>query len=361
MQRFSCAIAAQQSGEDLIGTAGHFQTYVLIECPLPWAAKVFDSKQIPLALREYVKAVTVQRSVQFLCINRGSARLAKPAHMSVLIYERASWPSSTAPLGIATADFASNYRGYEFQLASLDQVVPCLEAFWQRSRQSHWHIDLALPFGGHKIDPSAALDVLVCTHGSRDKCCAQFGQPFFRAAKQMVDQGYLPNTRVWRASHIGGHRFAPTAISLPDGRYYGRLTLSALSAIATRSGPVDQLRAFYRGWGLLPPPLQVLERQLWLSYGWSWLNYQVACDSLITKTEDRELAVKLYIKSAESSQSDSVCHATLVRDPQQVYCVKASCNSAMPSIFEKYSVAEYTIVKSAQSLAEYPQETVSIL
>jgi hypothetical protein len=59
--------------------------------------------------------------------------------------------------------------------------------------------------------------LLVCTHGSRDRCCGRLGGELFSLLL-----GEAP-TMVWQSSHLGGHRFAPTALSLPDGLQYGRL------------------------------------------------------------------------------------------------------------------------------------------
>ncbi len=349
MKPFSCAMAAQRAGEDLIGTAGYYQTYVFIECPKPWAAKAFSSEAIPPALRQYVKVTAAQRSVQFLCINRGLA--TPPAHTTVLIYERIDERTE------------QGYQGYEFQLEGLDQVVPCLEGYWH----SHDLSDLKeTPYSAlqnFKTAPKSIelQDILVCTHGMRDKCCAQFGQPFFREAKQQASQGHLPNMRIWQVSHMGGHRFAPTAISLPDGRYYGRLSLAVLSAIATRSGPIEQLRSVYRGWGMLPPALQVLERQLFLSEGWSWLDNQITYQ-LITAPEpnttdqgagNHQVHARLSVQAPDGSVS--LHHAKLIQDPRQTYCLKTSCSSASPATVIKYSVAEYSVVKCVQ------RETASVI
>jgi hypothetical protein len=347
MKPFSCAIAAQRAAEDLIGTAGHYQTYVLIECPTPWSAEAFNSKSIPEALRQYIREIKATGSIQFLCINRGTSALPAQAavtqaaitQIAVLIYEQ----------------FANGYRGYEFQLDNLEQVVPCLEDYWQGRRI------------GQSIGPQ---DILVCTHGMRDKCCARFGQPFFREAKQAAEQGQLPNTRVWKVSHIGGHRFAPTAISLPDGRYYGRLTISALQAIVTRSGSVSQLCSFYRGWGLLPPPLQVLERHLLLSDGWSWLNHKITYRILTSDENSSQIQAELTVEHEfqkgiqqsdgvrEASQREafqrnrtlSTYHAKLIQDTEKTCAVKLSCSSASPSTIVKYSVSECSLVK--RSLVE---------
>ena len=318
-----CAIANRQAGEDLIGTAGHYQAYVLIECPRPWAAKVFKSENIPTNLRSYVKAVKAERSIQFLAINRGD--LSAIEAITVMVYEKrvpsaiaspqkeaastasteaaSVKPASTEPISI------TGYRGYEFQVDTLDQVVDCLEAHWQGDRIGK---------------PITQKDILICTHGMRDKCCARFGHTFFREAAHSAQHGKLPNTRIWKVSHIGGHRFAPTAISLPDGRYYGRLTIEALQAIVARSGSIEQISAVYRGWGMLPTPLQVLERQLMQHRGWSWfdnaVSYRILADKTLEKQKTRELSV-------EVKGSHAVYRAKIVQDPKKTVYTKASCSS----------------------------------
>jgi hypothetical protein len=44
---------------------------------------------------------------------------------------------------------------------------------------------------------------------------------------------------VWECTHIGGHRFAPTAVLLPTGYSYGRLT-SAFGARLLAEGPLPE-------------------------------------------------------------------------------------------------------------------------
>lgn len=353
-----CAIANQSIAENLIGTASHYQAYVLIECPMPWAAKVFNSQRIPPALRQYITAVKAKRSVQFLAIDSGISASASvnPMPFTLMVYER------MAPAGAALSvnESLAGYQGYEFQFDDLTQVVDCLEAHWQGDRIGQ---------------PITQQDILVCTHGMRDRCCARFGQPLFREAARSIQQKKLPNARVWKVSHIGGHRFAPTAIVLPDGRYYGRLTLSALQSVVTRSGPIRQLRSVYRGWGLLPAPLQVLEQQLMFYYGWSWFEHKVTYRMLpevlandekgdhqgeSSKESVRELpvevSVEMFVEPAaelakenlEDSQATTY-RAKLTQDPQKAVCVKASCNSAVETPFVKYTVTECVLVSDKRS------------
>lgn len=82
------------------------------------------------------------------------------------------------------------------------------------------------------LTPTVESTLLVCTNGKRDACCAVRGRPVVEAAHTAAPE------RVWEVSHIGGHRFAPTAIHLPTGQTFGRLSPQdgATLAAAGRSG-----------------------------------------------------------------------------------------------------------------------------
>ena len=69
--------------------------------------------------------------------------------------------------------------------------------------------------------------LLVCTHSKRDLCCAMYGRPL--AAGLASNPNYAQ--AVWETSHLGGHRFAPTAVQLPHGWVHGRLDHSTAAAV----------------------------------------------------------------------------------------------------------------------------------
>ena len=99
-------------------------------------------------------------------------------------------------------------------------------------------------------DEDARPMVLVCTHGVRDACCAVRGRPIVATlAKVFPDE-------VWECTHLGGHRFAGTLLSLPDGTCLGRLDTdtAAATVVALRGGSVDA--AFVRGTTRWIPPVQ---------------------------------------------------------------------------------------------------------
>ncbi len=66
-------------------------------------------------------------------------------------------------------------------------------------------------------EPVAEPQFFVCTNGQRDLCCARFGLPTYAALRTLVGDA------VWQTTHVGGHRFAPNVVVLPQGDVYGRV------------------------------------------------------------------------------------------------------------------------------------------
>lgn len=315
-----CAVAAQQVGERIIGTASIYDAYVLVECPKPWPSKAFEADIVPDGLRHFIKEAKAQRSVNFLCI----APRDRVSKTRVLIYEKRESDSG----------FTCGYVGYEYEADSLDRVADCVKTHWQN---------------GAKVENQIQVrDFLVCTHGMRDRCCARFGRPFYQALEQKVKAGELADVRVWQVSHIGGHRFAPTAISLPDGRYYGRLTVEDWIAIASRQGAVGAIESVYRGWGVLPPPVQILEQRLFLAYGWNWLDCAIIYRCEDSPKVEGTLHVELSVQ--HSGGEIDIYKAIVQQDTSQPYQVQASCDKPTAKTFVKYVVADCRSVEKSEAL-----------
>lgn len=114
--------------------------------------------------------------------------------------------------------------------------------------------------------PEPGLDVLVCGHGARDRCCGSLGTSLALSP--------VPGVEIRRTSHLGGHRFAPTGMVLPDATSWAFLDPDAIRRIATRSGPLDDLLTRYRGCAALgSPAAQALDRVALADVGWAWLDY----------------------------------------------------------------------------------------
>ena len=104
----------------------------------------------------------------------------------------------------------------------------------------------------HARQPAVTADplILVCAHGVHDACCAIRGRPVAAALAE-----HLPH-QVWECSHVGGDRFAPNVVLLPDGFYYGNLDPApAVSTVRQHlAGAVDA--RWLRGMADLAPPVQ---------------------------------------------------------------------------------------------------------
>ena len=129
--------------------------------------------------------------------------------------------------------------------------------------------------------------MLLCGHGTRDGCCGRLGTRLALAAAVS-----LPDVRVRRCSHTGGHRFAPTGFTLPDGRAWGFLDMEILGAVVRRSG-TPPLRGHYRGNTALDMWAQVAERELFELFGWAWLDHRVTSARTEVAPGGRSAAVEL--------------------------------------------------------------------
>jgi ABC-type Fe3+-hydroxamate transport system substrate-binding protein len=142
-------------------------------------------------------------------------------------------------------------------------------------------------FAAYRQDVGEVRDLLVCTHGSVDAACSKFGYlTYVHLRKLAADSG--GRLRAWRTTHFGGHVFAPTLIDMPHGSYWAYIEQEEAEALVGRSGAVARLREHYRGWAGLPAPfLQVLERELFVRFGWEWLQYAKA-GRVLTQDETAE-------------------------------------------------------------------------
>lgn len=89
-------------------------------------------------------------------------------------------------------------------------------------------------------------ELLVCTDGQHDDCCARFGRPVYRALCDALERR-APELRVSESSHLGGHRFAANLLHLPRGDLYGRLEPRDVPLLLRAFGAGKLLRYRYRG------------------------------------------------------------------------------------------------------------------
>lgn len=232
-----CSVQTTQLGEQPAGSAGFARRVVLVELPLPWPKKI--DQHALLADVDF----SSDKTVKILGIRSNeSTRLDR--HRVIC------WEATTP------------FRGFErtetvVERSQLGQVLRSLFSDGPRAIE-----------GAADTDPTVQ-DLLLCTHGTRDRCCGRLGTLLHLE----LDGAFGPNVRVWRTSHTGGHRFAPTGIHFPHGTTWSYLTAELTVAIVEQSVDTQRLGAHYRGnLGIDGRAAQIAEAAVFLDHGWTWLD-----------------------------------------------------------------------------------------
>ena len=284
-----CSVVSKAAREDPAGCGKPFVGYLGIEVAPSWKHDVTESPRFPEPLREAVK-----RAQDAGVIGKFTALFPDPVY-SREGYARALYLHK--PPGPFVAYDKSEYALPE------GEIVPLVEALAEGQ-------DGLSRFERYEEDASRVRDILVCTHGSHDACCGKFGYPVYETLRYGYAGASKRQLRVWRTSHIGGHRFAPTLIDFPEGRYWGHLEPEALEKLVLRKGPVSELGRFYRGLaGLGGKFEQIAEREIFMREGWEWTRYLKSGKTLeADETEDR---AEVRIEYATPSGNTGAYEATV--------------------------------------------------
>lgn len=184
---FYCTDWSLAIGEPMGGTAVSCQHWFFLEYNQPWTAKATSDNNLPKNVQAWLdeQVERVNGRLQFIKQPRGT---------------RTGWT-------FFVASFASvGSRIYRFELDNYEALLALdLSAILAGDTRYQSH----LTSGSH---------LLVCTNGKRDVCCSLHGLALLRALS------VYGQTAVWETTHLGGHRFASTLLTLPDGINYGRLT-----------------------------------------------------------------------------------------------------------------------------------------
>jgi hypothetical protein len=198
---FYCSDCSRQVGEQIFGTAPQVDVWYALEHNGPWTRKAVHDCELPEAVRQRLFAEL-------------DGRRTRP----VLISQQAH--GSGAPV---------------FFVAIADELQPRLYAFRLKRYEDLLELDLqAIVDGASRYDEHRQAEpvFLVCTNGKRDRACARYGAPVYHAMAAVDAQ------QAWRSTHLGGHRFAATALVLPHGYMFGHLG---------PAGAADLMRGFRHG------------------------------------------------------------------------------------------------------------------
>lgn len=208
-----CAIVNRLLGASPAGTAAFMRAWLLIEHPGPW-----DSDALERALAEAFPPAALQRLTALRSEGLRPLLIRRPGR-----HHRVSPPTPRTVLvggGTPGRHWLERLEVTDLrELAGLD-------------------LDAVAGGLGGVGEPVDGPVFLVCTHGTKDLCCAVLGRPLV-AALAAEHPG-----RTWETSHVGGDRWAGNLLVVPDGFLHGQLSPeeAARVAKAALAGEVDPER-----------------------------------------------------------------------------------------------------------------------
>jgi hypothetical protein len=227
---FRCADAARKRADPLAGSAPPTRRWLLLEHPGPWRI-------------EAIAGAGIDPGVLSVLTSRAGS------DTRILLIRRPGRIDRRAPRRWILTGFDS----------------PTVAGRWLQDRDLLGAANALIGTSEvtvHEADPLIREPlVLVCTHGVHDVCCALRGRPVASALASRWPE------LVWECSHVGGDRFAPNLVVLPDGFYYGNLDPeSALATVESHLGGTvlpDRLRGMAR----FVPPVQAAVIAAYQRYG----------------------------------------------------------------------------------------------
>jgi hypothetical protein len=208
-----CAEATLMRGEPIAASALHCRRFLLLEVPGPWGRSALDESHLEAG------------------VARGLAAAADASDVRVVLIRRPGrHPSSgAAPRNLAWAIADTSPGTERVRWGSWQQPADLLG------------LDLAAPIPAAASTTGPQRVALVCTNGKRDRCCAVRGRPVAAAIADATGWD------AWESSHLGGHRFAATALLLPSGDMFGQLDPASAVEVLRQFDAGRIVPSHYRG------------------------------------------------------------------------------------------------------------------
>jgi hypothetical protein len=193
----------------------------------------------------------------------------KPVDLWLLVEYRGRWEREA--VAVFSESIQSRIRalksrtpGMRFALIKQpERTSGPLSVFWAFSRERNSQLFRSEIFDYDELscdsqrpgEPMEAKIMAVCTHGTHDLCCAQFGNKIYAELRAR-------NDNVWQISHIGGCRFAPNVVALPHGIVYGRVEPADCAEIIASYQRGEVMAEKMRGRSCYAKPVQAAEQFL---------------------------------------------------------------------------------------------------
>ena len=233
-----CAEHRRTLAIDPGGTAIRADRVILVSTPLPWPKPVFDHERLRDIAPILSGSVLPTRTLAFVPAD-GTGPAPESHRSSVVTFDRGT---------------DGTVLERRFSAETPEALTDLAVALAENDPQ-------ALAGLADHEGPLTIPVALVCTQGSHDVCCGSEGARFAADAETIDD------LIVYRVSHTGGHRFSPTAMTLPDGRMWAYLDAASATSIIERRDAADVAQQCRGWWGAPTGPAQVGERAVFAELG----------------------------------------------------------------------------------------------
>jgi hypothetical protein len=204
MDTLRCSAVAGAIGEPLAGTAATARSWLCLEQPGPWGRDALSASHLDPGVSRELAALAAGTGVRIALIRRPGSHPDRHRPVPRHVYLAHTAPGNTW-----------------LERTMISDPKALLDLDFDRAGAGEPGL-----LGERTADPL----LLVCTNGRRDVCCALFGRPLAAALAGRHGEA------VWECTHLGGHRFAPTAVLLPTGYAYGRLDAATGDRLLTGAG-----------------------------------------------------------------------------------------------------------------------------
>jgi len=206
-----CSDYGLNGDEPIEGSAPSFPGFIFLSWPrIYWEKFQFNSEGLPTSLVEYLKALQT-----------------RTGHVTRLFN-----PPTRDTSNLTVIAYPENRIAKHVPIDSIVDIVEKMVT----------GIDDPL------VKHDDVTRLFVCTHGVRDRCCAKFGAAAASEARDAQKAVSVEGAfEVYETTHLGGDRFAATAIAFPSGHMYGRIRFGDATQIVRHEISGGVYSPCYRG------------------------------------------------------------------------------------------------------------------
>lgn len=286
----------QQDDSFMGGTAEHVDVWLLLEYSASWKPKANEDNTLSAAVNKWL-----QKSVESL------STAGMKARPQFIREAEASETDLRFIVATQTGMWCFSAKAFD-DFLNLDikafLAEPDIRAAGMGSPGSIGSL------GSLAVKELREPQYFVCMNGQRDRCCARFGRPIIERLQAL-------DATVWHISHLGGHRFAPNVLCLPQGAVYGRLQEVEVEAFFTAVEANELYFQALRGRSWYPKIVQAAEAMA-ERQGLDWLG--------LTGDEN---AAQVKFSTPEDTGAENPLKIELLRKEQPTRLI-ASCGASAP-------------------------------